>query len=40
MVTDGDGAKKLRRPERLRVRLAVGGADGFTTYDEALAAPP
>ncbi|MGD0527410.1 MAG: AMP-binding protein [Polyangiaceae bacterium] len=40
MVTDGEGAKKLRRPERLGVRLAVGGADGFTTYDEAFTAPP
>jgi acetyl-CoA synthetase len=40
IVTDGEGAKKLRRPERLRVRLAVGGAEGFTTYDDALESPP
>jgi acetyl-CoA synthetase len=39
MVTDEAGAAKLRSPERLRVRLAVGGAPGFTTYDEALSAP-
>jgi acetyl-CoA synthetase len=39
MVTDGEGAEKLRRPERLRVRLAVGGAEKFTPYDDALAAP-
>ncbi|HWU87340.1 MAG TPA: AMP-binding protein [Kofleriaceae bacterium] len=39
MVTDADGAKKLRAPERLGVRLAVGGAPGFLPYDEALAAP-
>ncbi len=40
IVTDGEGAKKLRRPERLRVRLAVGGAEGFTTYDDAFRSPP
>ncbi len=40
IVTDGEGAKKLRRPERLRVRLAVGGAEGFTTYDDAFQSPP
>jgi acetyl-CoA synthetase len=39
MVTDADCARKLRQPERLRVRLAVGGADGFTTYDDALQGP-
>jgi acetyl-CoA synthetase len=39
IVTDGEGAKKLRRPERLGVRLAVGGAEGFTIYDDALEAP-
>ena len=38
MVTDAAGATKLRTPKRLRVRLAVGGAPGFTTYDEALSA--
>ncbi|HEY5240162.1 MAG TPA: AMP-binding protein [Polyangiaceae bacterium] len=40
IVTDGEGAKKLRRPERLRARLAVGGAEGFTTYDDAFRSPP
>jgi acetyl-CoA synthetase len=39
MVTDADGAAKLRAPERLVVRLAVGGAPSFTTYDDALSAP-
>ncbi|HSQ62880.1 MAG TPA: AMP-binding protein, partial [Polyangiaceae bacterium] len=39
MVTDYEGAEKVRAPERLRVRLAVGGAPGFTTYDDALSAP-
>jgi acetyl-CoA synthetase len=39
MITDADGAQKLRAPERLAVRLAVGGAPGFTPYDDALAAP-
>jgi acetyl-CoA synthetase len=39
MVTDADGAKKLRAPERLQVRLAVGGAPSFTPYDDALSAP-
>lgn len=42
LVTDRDGAAKLRAPERLGVRLVV-GADpappGFTHYDAALAAP-
>ena len=39
MVTDAEGAKKLREPGRLHVRLAVGGAPGFTPYDDALSAP-
>jgi acetyl-CoA synthetase len=39
MVTDADGAKRLRDPARLHVRLAVGGAPGFTHFDEAYAAP-
>ncbi len=39
MVTDTEGAKKLRAPERLTARLAVGGAPSFTTYAEALSAP-
>src|SRR5258706_452234 len=39
MITDAAGASKLRGPERLRVRLAVGGAAGFTAYDDALNAP-
>src|SRR5262245_2363454 len=36
MITDTDGAARLRAPERLRVRLAVGGAPHFTSYSEAL----
>lgn len=39
MITDEAGAAKLRDPERLGVRLAVGGAPSFTTYDDALSAP-
>jgi acetyl-CoA synthetase len=39
MVTDADGAAKLRSPERLGVRLAIGGAPGFVPYEDALAAP-
>jgi acetyl-CoA synthetase len=39
IVTDSEGARKLRRPERLGVRLAVGGAEGFTTYEDALDVP-
>jgi acetyl-CoA synthetase len=38
MVTDTAGASKLRGPARLRVRLAVGGADHFTTYEDAFTA--
>lgn len=40
MITDAEGAAKLRDPERLGVRLAVGGAPSFTDYEEALAAAP
>ena len=40
MITDADGASKLRDPGRLGVRLAVGGAPSFTDYEEALASPP
>ncbi|WP_394820741.1 AMP-binding protein [Pendulispora albinea] len=39
MVTDPDGARKLRNPERLGVKLAVGGAPSFTLYEDALNAP-
>jgi acetyl-CoA synthetase len=39
MVTDLEGAKKLRNPERLSVRLAVGGAPSFTDYEAAMSAP-
>lgn len=40
MITDEAGAAKLRAPERLRVRLAVGDrVAGFTRYEDALAAP-
>jgi acetyl-CoA synthetase len=42
IVTDTAGAAKVSRPERLRVKLAVGGgggAPGFAPFDDALAAP-
>ena len=39
MVTDATGAARLRDPERLRVRLAVGGAPHFTSYAEAFGGP-
>ena len=38
MITDEQGAAKLTRPERLRVRLSVGAAPGFTSFDEARSA--
>ncbi len=38
MITDPQGAAKLRRPERLRVKLAVGNAQGFAPFDDARAA--
>jgi len=37
MITDPQGAAKLVRPERLQVKLAVGGAPGFTPFDTARA---
>jgi acetyl-CoA synthetase len=44
IVTDADGAPKLRDPERLRVRLAVSTGDavpgGFTPYERARESPP
>ena len=39
MVTDAEGARKVKDAGRLQVRLAVGGAPGFTPYDDALQAP-
>ena len=39
LVTDSEGAKKLRDPSLLRVKLAVGGVPGFASYDDALDAP-
>ena len=39
-VTDEQGAQKLRAPSRLAIRLVVGEAPGFTSYDEARTAPP
>src|SRR6201989_49574 len=39
MITDAQGAGRLTSPERLGVRLAVGGAPGFAAFDEARAAP-
>jgi acetyl-CoA synthetase len=38
MVTDAANATKLRSPERLKVRLAVGGAPDFTAFDDAFSA--
>lgn len=35
MITDPQGATKLARPERLRIKLAVGGAPGFTPFNTA-----
>jgi acetyl-CoA synthetase len=40
VVTDADGARKLRDAGRITVKLAVGGAAGFTRYDDALDAAP
>src|SRR5262245_7872786 len=34
MITDPQGAAKLTHPERLRVKLAVGAAPGFTPFDD------
>ena len=40
IVTDEEGAAKLRNPERLVSRLVVGGdAPSFTRYDEARSSP-
>ncbi len=39
MITDPQGAAKLTRPERLRVKLSVGEARGFAQFDDARAAP-
>jgi acetyl-CoA synthetase len=38
MITDPQGAAKLAHPERLQVKLAVGTARGFVSFDEARAA--
>src|SRR4030095_13084648 len=38
MITDPQGAAKLAHPERLQVKLAVGNARGFASFDEARAA--
>src|SRR5262245_26400122 len=40
MITDPQGAAKLSRPERLKVKLVVGMAPGFTPFDDARAAAP
>jgi acetyl-CoA synthetase len=41
IVTDATGAAKVSRPDRLHVKLAVGGdgVAGFAPFDDALAAP-
>jgi acetyl-CoA synthetase len=38
MITDPQGASRLRHPERLRVKLAVGATPGFARFDDARAA--
>ncbi|HUS27221.1 MAG TPA: AMP-binding protein [Kofleriaceae bacterium] len=40
IVTDADGAAKLRDPERLRVRLSTVDVDKFARFDDARAAEP
>ena len=40
IVTDADGAAKVRDPSRLRVRLSTSDAAGFTPFDDARAASP
>ena len=40
IVTDADGAAKLRDPGRLRVRLSTGPAAGFADFADARAAAP
>jgi acetyl-CoA synthetase len=35
MITDPHGAAKLTNPERLRVKLVVGEAGGFASFDDA-----
>src|SRR3569623_1663921 len=39
LVTDRDGAAKLREPERLTIRLCTSDAPGFTHFDDAHSAP-
>ena len=39
MITDGAGAARLSDRDHLTVRLAVGGAPGFVSFDEARSAP-
>jgi acetyl-CoA synthetase len=38
MITDPQGAARLTRPERLKVKLVVGAAPGFVPFDDARAA--
>ena len=40
IVTDAEGAAKVRNPHRLAVRLATAPAEGFIPFDDARAAPP
>jgi len=39
LVTDAEGAAKLREPERLRIKLCTEDAAGFESFDLARAAP-
>ncbi len=40
VVTDADGAARLRDPERLHVRLATSAVAGYALFDDARAASP
>jgi acetyl-CoA synthetase len=40
VVTDPDGAAKIRNPERLRVRLSTSDTTGFVNFDTARSAAP
>ena len=40
IVTDAEGAAKVRNPARLAVRLSTSPVEGFTPFDDARAEPP
>ncbi|MEP6861319.1 MAG: AMP-binding protein [Deltaproteobacteria bacterium] len=39
LITDAEGAAKLREPERLKIKLATESAAGFESFETARAAP-